>query len=135
MLEPVALRRAIQRKQPMDAFAFGAKGFAAGGENMQLGRFPDDALGQRRELVDDVLAAVEDQQRPPVAQERQQARYRVLGIDGQAKRGGDGAGNEPGIRQCAEIDEADLTVEGLQAGDARRRARPRSCRCRRGRRW
>ena len=36
--------------------------------------FPDDALRQRSELVEDVLAAVEDQQHPPVAQERQQAR-------------------------------------------------------------
>ena len=133
--EPVALRRTIQRKQPVDALAFGTKGLAAGGENMQLGRLVNDALGQRRELVDDVLAAVEDQQHPPAAQERQQARHRVFGIDGQAERGGDGAGNEPGIRQRAEIDEAHLAVEGLRARDARRRARPRSCRCRRGRRW
>ena len=93
--EPVTLRRTIQRKQPVDPFALGAKGFAAGGENMQLRGFPNDALCQGSELVDDVFAAVEDQQHPAAAQERQQPRYRVVGIDGQAKGGGDRAGNEP----------------------------------------
>ncbi|MGY4286616.1 hypothetical protein ACVWXO_005836 [Bradyrhizobium sp. LM2.7] len=95
----------------MDALTLGAKGLAAGGKNMQLGRLLHDALGQRRELVEDVFAAVENQQHPPAAQECQQAWYRVLGIDGQAKRGGNGAGNEPGIRQRAEIDEAHLAIE------------------------
>src|SRR5206468_9252023 len=44
--EPVALWRAIQWKQPMDTLTVGAEGFAAGGENMQPARFPDDAFGQ-----------------------------------------------------------------------------------------
>ena len=43
--------------------------------------------------------------------ERQQPGYRVVGIDGQAKRRGNRSGNEPRLRQRAKIDEADLALE------------------------
>ena len=90
-------------------------------------RAPPAAMrsGQRRQLIEDVFATVEDQERAPVAQQRQQARHRILRTDGQSQRGCDGARYQPGIGQRAEIDEEDLAGESrklaMSHGDGDRR--------------
>ena len=49
--------------------AFDAQRFPAGCQDMHLRRRRKDALRKRRRGLDHMLAAIEDQQHPPVAQE------------------------------------------------------------------
>ena len=84
--QSVALRRAIQRKQPEDALAFGAKGLTAGREDVEFGQLPNEAFRQRRQRVQYVFAAVEDQKHMPAAQECQQAGQRILRAGHESQR-------------------------------------------------
>ena len=63
-----ALRRAGQRNELADLLAFHQQRLAAGGENGDARRLAIDVFGQTRDLVDDVLATVEDEKLPPSAQ-------------------------------------------------------------------
>ena len=62
------LRRAGQRNELENLLAFHQQRLAAGGENGDARRLAIDVFGKTSDLVDDVLAAVEDEKQPPSAQ-------------------------------------------------------------------
>jgi len=93
-----------QRQQAMNMFAFDTQRLAAGRQNMHLRRILEDALGQRRRGVDHMLAAIEDQQHPPVAKQGNQARGRIAGLNRQSERGGDRTRHQKRIVDRPEIE-------------------------------
>src|SRR5260221_13365740 len=60
-------------------FTFHSEGFAAGRQNVRLGRLTDEAFGQCCRNTDHVLAIVEHEEDLPVANKGQQTNDRVLG--------------------------------------------------------
>jgi hypothetical protein len=90
-------------------FALNAKGFPTGCQEMHLRRRRKDLLGKRRRTLDHMLAAIEDQQHTPIAQEADQTGSRIAGSNGQSKRQGHRARYERRIIDRAKVDEANAT--------------------------
>ena len=70
--------RIIQRRQKVDMLALHAQRLAAGREDVHLRRLAIEALRQRGRRVDDMLAVVEDQQKPAPRQKGQETGKRIL---------------------------------------------------------
>src|SRR3954454_3171480 len=95
----------------MNVLAFDAKQLATSGQDVQLRSFPVKPLRQRGRHLDDVLAAIEDQQHPLVSQECHEAVRWVARWSWQSKRRCDNAGYERRVADRAEIDETHLAGE------------------------
>ena len=65
------------------------------------------------DLLDEMLAGIEDQKDPLVAQPGHQVRPRIGRADRQPQHGGDGRGHQLGIAQHSEVDEERGSPEGL----------------------
>ena len=117
--------RAVQRKQPEDAFAFGAEGLTACCEDLKFGQFSNEAFGQRRQRIQQMFAAVENQEQAPAAQGGQQTGQGILRTDRQSERRCNGARCKLGIPECAEIDKENLPGQSIKLpvahGDGDRR--------------
>ncbi len=73
--------------------AFGPKDLATGRNDAYLRRFMNDGLRQRCHRVDQVLAAIEDQQDLPMAKVFRDAGGRIARFRHQSQRGGDDVGD------------------------------------------
>ncbi|MGY4296767.1 hypothetical protein ACVWXN_004862 [Bradyrhizobium sp. i1.4.4] len=62
-------RRACQRREAICVLAFDPQQLPARGHDVQLRCLLVEPFGQRRRGVDDMLAAIQNEQHPPVAQE------------------------------------------------------------------
>ena len=112
--KPFALGRTIQREQPENPLAFAAERLAAGCENTKLRCLANDALDERRHVIQHMFATVEDQQGRAGLQKRQESRRRILRADGQSERRSDGGRDMTGIPQRTEVDEEDAPAEILR---------------------
>ena len=86
--------------------------FAACCQDVDLRSLLEDVLRQCRRSLHHMLAAVEDQQHPPVSQEADQARGRITGLHQEAERRRDRARHEARIAERPEIKKSDRTLEG-----------------------
>jgi hypothetical protein len=103
----VALRGKVEGRQGEDPFALDAEGLAGGGQELQ----PRQAAGQNvdhlRRGLDDVLARVEQDQRPPILQEADKAREGILRPAREANHGGERTRDELGVEDRREVEEDD----------------------------
>ncbi|MDQ1531394.1 MAG: hypothetical protein QOE37_1499 [Microbacteriaceae bacterium] len=94
--------------------------FAAGGEHRELGAGPSQHLHPIGDLVEDVLAVIEQQEHAPVAGEHAQGVVtRPGGCDRHPQRRGHRVADLTGIAGGGEVDEPHAVREGV-SGDARR---------------
>src|ERR1700716_1074429 len=111
------LRWAPQRRQATDLFAFDPQRFTARCQNVDLRSFIENTLGQRGRRLDDMLAVVEHQEHPLIANKGEEILDRTVGIDREAQRRRDRAGDERRLIECPKIDEmnraAKLTMLGM----------------------
>ncbi len=95
-----------ERPQPMCVLALDAKRFATGRENVDVGCLAEHQFGKRRGRIDDVLAIVEDQQQTFGLQRRHQGCKGVGALMGEAQGRRNRRGEQPWIRDGADVDEA-----------------------------
>ena len=107
------VRRTGKRIQPVDVLAFDLKSLAARRQDVDLRRGREDACRQSCHRLDEMLAGIEDQENPLVAQIGDQAGRCIVGLNRQPQHGGHGRGHQVGIAQHAEIDEEHGAGEGL----------------------
>ncbi len=107
-----ALRRSPERGKRVGLLVLGAEGFAACGQDVDLVRRVDDPFDHHRRRPDEVLAVVDDEQQPAVAQEGQQAgeHVRVLRREAQGRR--DRGDQQGRLRHGRQVHEDDGIVEG-----------------------
>ncbi|WP_247445737.1 hypothetical protein [Bradyrhizobium sp. 197] len=79
------LRRARQRRETVCEFAFDAQQLPARGQDVQLRRCLVEPLGKRRRCLDDGLAAIQNEQHAPVAQECREVARGIIRSDQQSK--------------------------------------------------
>ena len=97
--------RPSERLQVQHMLTFGTQRFAARGHDVDARRGREDALRQDRDSLDEVLAGVEDQQHPLVAQVGDQARRGIVRPNRQSKQGSDRGRGQGRVAQRTEIDE------------------------------
>ncbi len=93
--------------------ALDAKRFAAGGQDVDLRRHIDDAFGERRHRLDEMLAGVENEEDPLVAQIGDQIGHPIVRLDRQAQHRGHGRRHQAGIAEHSQIDEQHGAREGF----------------------
>ena len=106
-------RRRIERAQRIDVLALGAQRFAAGRQDADLRRFPDDGLRQRRQQVDDMLAAVEDQQHLAIVEMVDDAGREVVRLHHQSQRRSRYFGDVVVRAAQSEVEKAHAVAESL----------------------
>ena len=79
-----AVRRDAQGWKRIDVFAVGTQWFSAGCQDADVRRLLHDCLGQGSDRVDQVLAAVENEQHIALPQVRNDMRGRITATDNQA---------------------------------------------------
>ena len=89
----------------MHLLAFGAKCLPARDQKVNLGRVAEYVLGQRRDRLDEVLAAIEHQQHALLAQMRQDHRQRLLRHRHQTQLGSQQTCRQPRVLDGPEIEE------------------------------
>ncbi len=99
------IRGTSQRIQFVDVLAFDLQRLAACCQDVDLRRGCDDACRQGCHRFDQVLAGVEHQKNPLVAQIGDQVGSCVVGLHRQAEHGGYSRGHQFGIAQHSKIDE------------------------------
>ncbi|MGY4299652.1 hypothetical protein ACVWXN_007747 [Bradyrhizobium sp. i1.4.4] len=112
--QPGIVRRNGERRQPVDLLALDTQGLAARGEDMDMGCGVKDFGCQRRRGGDDMLAIIQDQQHPLVAEMREQCRQRIVGLRRQAQHQQDRGDHEIGIAERGEVDEMRGIGESLE---------------------
>ena len=133
---PDAARRGrrLQRRQPAEVLALGAERLAAGREDADVRRAPEDRGDQRGGGVDDVHAVVEHQQHPPAAQRRDEVLRRQPGADLEADGRGDRAAHLARIRDPRQVDRPRRRPRRHRSPVRPRQAPRTSCRSRPARR-
>ncbi len=122
--EPGIVRRTSERFQPVDVLALDTQGLATGRQDVDLRRGREDALRQRGNRLDQMLAGIEDQQPALIAQVGEQARHRIVGLHGEPEHRADDRSYQSGVAHHAEIDEQHIAGERLdQIMSDRRRHR------------
>ena len=94
-------------------FTFHPEGFAAGRQDVRLGRPDDEAFGQCCRNTDHVLAIVEHEEDLPVANKGQQTNDRVLGLHHKPERRCNRSRHELGIGQRSQVDEEHRVMETI----------------------
>ena len=94
-------------------FTFDPERFAAGCQDVRLGRLADNAFRQRRHNADHVLAIVEHKEDLPVTDKGQQTNERVLGLHYQSERRRNRCRHELRIGQRSQIDEEHCIMESI----------------------
>ncbi|EGY00115.1 hypothetical protein AZA_84545 [Nitrospirillum viridazoti Y2] len=109
-----ALGRSVgigQRAQPMHMLRPHAQGFAAGGNDVDMGRGVHETFHHPRHGVHQVLAIVQDQQQMFLPDMTQDDGHGVFGLDQCPQRAGDGRGQQGRILQGGQVDKAHLAGE------------------------
>ena len=126
--EPGIVRRTGERIQPVDVLAVDLQRLAAGRQDVDLGAAAKMLRGERRHRFDEMLAGVEDQQNPLVAQIGDQARasHRRTGPTAPAWRPTAVATSSGSLSMPRSTNST--APRRPRSGDARPRPRPWSCR-------
>ena len=118
--------RGRERRDAPGQLARDAERLTARGEDPQTGSVAEEAIDQLGRDLDDVLAVVQDHQRPLGGdmlgdRVRQRPSRDVADTEG----GGDGRRDERRIRQRRQIDEPDTVIEGLEQVGSGLQSEPR----------
>ncbi|MGY3368072.1 hypothetical protein ACVWZL_005197 [Bradyrhizobium sp. GM2.4] len=111
--EAGALRRTGERNELENLLAFHQQRLAAGCEDDDARRLPVDVFCKARDLLDDVLAAVEHEKQPAAAQEIDDAGRGVLVVHDEAQRGCNRARDQRSVLERTEFEEMDVAVEAI----------------------
>src|SRR5882757_7912478 len=111
-----SLRRATQRRQAIDLFAFNPQRLTARCQNVDSGSFTENSLGHRRRRLDEMLTVVEHQEHPPIANKREEILDRTVGIDWEIQPRRDRAGYERWVIECSKIDEMNRAAKLRKLG-------------------
>jgi hypothetical protein len=104
-------RRTFERRQMMDPFALGPQRLPARDQNVDLRGVTEQFLRQCSHRFDEVLAAVEQQQHAPLAQQCEDSWNRILRNDGEPKLGGERSRHQLLILDGREVKEMDVPGE------------------------
>ncbi len=102
---PCIRRRALQGRQMMHLLALGPQCLPARDQDVNLGGVAEYVLGQRRDGLDEMLAAIEHQQRSLLAQMRQDNRQRLVRNRHKTQLGRQQTRDQSGILDGPEIEE------------------------------
>ena len=97
----------------MDMFTFHPERFSAGRQDVCLRCLADDAFGQRCRNADHVLAIVEHEEDPPVANKGEQTNKRVLSLYREPECRRNRRRHELRIGQRSQIDEEDRVMKSI----------------------
>jgi hypothetical protein len=95
----------------MDVLILRPQRFASGRNDVHEGSFAEQTLSQRRYGLDDMFAAVENQENSLVGKECQQPRQRVLCLLEASGCCGDGRNHKRSVLESTEINEADRVAK------------------------
>jgi hypothetical protein len=87
----------------MDVLTSHSKRFATGRQDVCLGRFTDDALGQSGRGIDHVLAVVENKKEFLLTEKSKKTAKRIVGLHHESERCCDSCWDKLGIGQHTEI--------------------------------
>src|SRR3954453_1519403 len=111
--EAGALRWTRKRNELENLLAFHQQRLAAGCEDDDAGRLPVDVFCKPRDLLDDVLAAVEHEKQPAAPQEIDDAGRGIIMMHDEAQGGGNRARDQGRVLERTKFEKMDIAVEAI----------------------